>query len=49
MYDADKAGTLVVLFGMRGWQKLSEMKQGEESPVEVEVDESTVVPRTSAA
>ena len=28
MYEADGIGTLVVLLGMRGWRKLSEMKQG---------------------
>jgi len=47
MHEADDIGTLVVLLGMRGWRKLSEMKQGEEAPMEA--NDSGVVPRTSAA
>jgi len=30
-FVADVSGVLVILFGMRGWQMLSEMKQGGES------------------
>lgn len=32
---ADFVGALVILFGMRGWRMLSEMKQGGESADEV--------------
>jgi hypothetical protein len=40
-------GTLVVLFGMRGWQKLSEMKQGQANKPE-EVVGPTMARTTSA-
>ena len=34
-FVADMTGVLVILFGMRGWQMLSEMKQGGESRYEM--------------
>jgi hypothetical protein len=40
----DAAGALVILFGMRGWQMLSEMKQGGES--RKEAGDLPVAPRS---
>lgn len=48
MHEADDIGTLVVLLGMRGWRKLSEMKQGVADTPDQVVD-NPVVANTSSA
>jgi hypothetical protein len=46
-YRAHIVAALVILFGMRGWQMLSEMKQGGEESQESE--DCTAIPRAHAS